>query len=257
MPNNDNNIQQNAIELPYIQTLNLLYTNDIKGEAQQMAYLATVVKQIRAAEPFILLVDSGNWSKGTLLSDKFKGMPMVEIMNELQYDAAGLGDGEFSFGSQNLYALEGEAKFPFLCCNLIETGTGIPPYFLEKRFHIVEKGPFKTAITGITYPEEYPEAGLAGKDPFTILPAVLEEIKEESPDVIILLSRMGLERDKAIARAFPSLNVIVGGGDGISMAEPHKEGNVFIVQAGEKAETLGSLAIDMETTIKITSSEEK
>ena len=86
------------IEVPDIRTLTLLYTNDIQGEAEQMAYLATVVKQIRASEQYTILVDSGNWAQGTLLSDQFKGMPMVEIMSALGYDAVGLGEGEIYFG---------------------------------------------------------------------------------------------------------------------------------------------------------------
>jgi len=247
--------EKRVIEVPDVRTLNLLYTNDIKGEAEQMAYLATVVKQIRAAEPLTILLDSGNWSKGTLLSDQFKGMPMVEIMSHLKYDAVGIGEGEIEFGSQNLYTLEGEAKFPLLCINLVETGTGIEPYFLDKKFIMLERGPFNVAVTAVASPGKYPGAGLEVKEPFAILPGILEEIEKHNPDIIILLSRMGLDRDKALARAFPQLNVIVGGGDCINMETPHVEGQTFIVQAGEKAQFLGSLALDMQTTIKITAVE--
>lgn len=255
MAEEENKTTESQIEIPNVRTLNLLYTNDIMGEAEQMAYLATVVKQVRASESYTLLVDSGNWAQGTLLSDQFKGMPMVEVMGAIGYEAVGIGKGEISFGSQNLYSLEDEAGFPILCCNLVEEGTGIPPYFLEKKFITLEKGPFKIAITGITAPGEYPGSGLKGKDHFKALPGVLEEIENEKPDVIILLSTIGLERDKAVARAFPQINVIVGGGDGLNLKEPVKQGDTYIVQSGERAQFLGSLAIDLEATIRITSVE--
>lgn len=247
--------KQEIIEVPDVRTLTLLYTNDIQGEAEQMAYLATVVKQIRASEQYTILVDSGNWAQGTLLSDQFKGMPMVEIMSALGYDAVGLGEGEIYFGSQNLYQLEDKATFPLLCINLVEEGSGLNPYFLDKKYILLERGPFRVAITGIARPDYYPGSGLQVKDPFTILPGVLKDIEAEKPDIIILLSQLGLERDKALARAFPKLNIIVGGGDGVNLEQPLREGQTFLVQSGERAKFLGSLSIDMEATIKITSIE--
>lgn len=248
---NDHDDQEpEAIEIPDIMTLNILYTNDIQGEAERMAYLATVVKQIRASQSYTLLLDSGNWAKGTLLCDKFKGLPMAEILSSLQYDAVGIGEGEIAFGSKNLYILEEKATFPMVSCNLIEEGTGIAPYFL-KRFITIEKGPFKIAITGISAPVKYPGTGFAVMDPYPVLPKLLKEIKDYKSDIIILLSRIGIEKDQAIARAFPDLNIIIGGGDGKNLEKPLRVGQTFICQAGEKAQFVGSLAIDMEATIRI------
>ena len=144
-----------------------------------MAYLATVVKQIKASQSYTILVDAGNWSKGTLLSDHFNGMPMVEIMNNLKYDAVAIGEGEIEFGSNNLYALEDKAEFPLLSCNIVESGTGIPPYFLKDRFTIVERGPFTIAIFAVSNPMKYPGTGIDVKDPYEIIPDVLKEIEKK------------------------------------------------------------------------------
>lgn len=249
-----NSENENSIEIPDVRTLNILYTNDVQGEAEQMAYLATVVKQIRASEPLTLLIDSGNWARGTLLSDKFKGLPMAEIFTALKYDAVGVGEGELYFGSKNLYILEEKAEFPMVSCNLVEEGMGIAPYFL-KDYVTLEKGPFKIAITGISRPGDYPGSSFEVKDPYRVLPDVFEKIKPYQPDLLILLSRMGLEGDRALARAFPDLHVIVGGGDARNLEKPERIGKTFICQAGERAQFLGSLAIDMEATIRITSVE--
>jgi 5'-nucleotidase len=243
--------KENSIEIPDVNSLNVLYTNDICGEAEQMPYLATVAKQIRASEPYTVLLDSGNWARGTFLSDKFKGMPMVEIFSALDYDAIGIGEGEIHFGSKNLYLLEEKASFPFVSCNLEEEETEITPYFIKK-YVLLEKGPFKIAVTGVAAPDKYAGSGFRVKDPFTILPQILKEIEQSAPDVTMLLSRMGIERDRALARAFPQFNVIIGGGDGKFLEKPIVEGRTFICQAGERAKFLGSLKIDMESIIRIT-----
>ncbi len=245
-----------SIRVPDVRTLQILYTNDIQGEAEQMAYLATVVKQVKEDSPYNVLVDSGNWAKGTLLSDRFKGLPMAEILSVMKYDAVGIGEGEMEFGSKNLYLLEEKATFPFVSCNLQEEGMGIPPYFVKK-YVTLEKGPFKVAITGVSPMGDYKSKGFLVTDPFTTLPEVIEEIKGYNPDIIILLSRLGIERDRAIARAFPDINVIVGGRDKINMEYPERVGNTFICQAGERAKFLGKLSIEMEYEIEITSVEEE
>ncbi len=243
------------LEIPDIRTLNILYTNDLKGEAEQMAYLATVVKQQKAQGEYTLLLDSGNWARGTLLSDSFKGMPMVEIFSAMEYDAIGIGEGEISYGSKNLYMLEEKAEFPFVCCNLTEEGTGFAPYFVKK-FITVQRGPFSIAITGIANNKALAGSGFQVEDPFTLLPGVLKEIQDVRPDLVILLSRMGLEKDKALARAFPQINAIIGGGDGINLENPAVAGQTYICQAGERGKFLGSLSMDLEATLRITSTEE-
>lgn len=243
------------VEIPDVRTLTLLYTNDIQGEAEQMAYLATIVKQIKASQSYTILVDAGNWSKGTLLSDHFKGMPMVEIMNNLEYDASAIGEGEIDFGSKNLYILEDKAEFPLLSCNLVESGTGIPPYFLKDKYVVIERGPFTIIITAVSNPMKYPGSGIEVKDPFEVLPDVLKEIASHKPDVIILLSRLGLENDKKIANKFPEINVIVGGPDRLKLEDPIVQQDTYIVQSGERAGFLGKLSIDIEGKIRLTSVE--
>ncbi|MCD4782316.1 MAG: metallophosphatase [Candidatus Eremiobacteraeota bacterium] len=255
MPKEEKAPERSSVEIPDVRTLTLLYTNDIQGEAEQMAYLATVAKQIKSSQSYTILVDAGNWSKGTLLSDYFKGMPMVEIMNNLKYDAVAIGEGEIDFGSKNLYSLEDKAEFPLLSCNIVESGTGIPPYFLKDKFTLIERGPFTIAIIAVSNPMKYPGAGIDAKDPFEVLPGVIEEIIKHKPDIIILLSRLGLENDKKVANRFPQINVIVGGPDRLNLEDPVVQGDTYIVQSGEKASFLGKLSIDIEGKIRLTSVE--
>lgn len=239
-----------GIEVPDIRHLTLLYTNDIKGNAEQMAYLATIVKKIRQAEPLTLLVDSGNWAKGTTLSDSFKGLPIAEIFSAMKYEAVGIGQGEVEFGAKNLYSLEDKADFPLVCCNLLEEGTGIPPFFLHD-YIIINKGLFRIGITGVTAPVNIKGTGFIIPEPETALEPVIKKLNNLGLDLIILLSSLGMERDRKLSRTFPEINVIISGGDNIRTETPVMEGDTFICQAGEKAEFLGSLTVSMETAIKI------
>jgi 2',3'-cyclic-nucleotide 2'-phosphodiesterase (5'-nucleotidase family) len=244
-----------SIKIPDVRTLDILYTNDIQGEADQMIYLATKVKEIRALENYTILLDSGNWAKGTFLSDNFKGMPMVEIFNVMKYDAVNVGEGEIAFGSDNLYQLQQYAQFPLISCNLIENGTGAPPSYIKK-YTVINRGPFNIAITGISSPDEqFHDSNLTSVNPFKILPEVIQELSSYEIDVFILLSRLGLERDRALSRVFPRFNVIIGGKDKKQLDQPIVEGQTFICQAGEKGKYIGSISIDMHSILKISESQ--
>jgi 2',3'-cyclic-nucleotide 2'-phosphodiesterase (5'-nucleotidase family) len=243
--------KKDVLEIPDTINLCLLYTNDLRGEAEQMAYLATAVKQVRAGEPYVMLVDSGNWAMGTMLSDTFKGMPMVEILGALKYDGVGVGEGEMAFGKDNLYTLSAKAAFPLISCNMIEEQSGKAPPFMKSHV-IVQKGPFKVAITGISPMEKLSNSGLVARDPFAALPGVMEEINFEKPDLLIVLSRLGIERDEAIVRAFPQINVIVGGRDGLNLESPRVAGSAFLCQAGERGKFLGRLDLEMQGILRIT-----
>ena len=43
--------------------------------------------------------------------------------NALGYQALGIGPGDLQYGLQTLRALEREARFPFLCANVVEKGS--------------------------------------------------------------------------------------------------------------------------------------
>ena len=50
----------------------------------------------------VLLLDAGDIAQGTIHSNLSFGLPMVELMNHLKYDATVLGNHEFDWGEDRL-----------------------------------------------------------------------------------------------------------------------------------------------------------
>src|SRR5262245_32881704 len=77
----------------------IMHTNDLRGHvlpganAAGSAKLATVVRQMKPD----LMLDAGGMLSGSLISDMFLGAPVIDVMNAIGYDAAGVGSTEFSF----------------------------------------------------------------------------------------------------------------------------------------------------------------
>ena len=127
--------------------ISILGTNDVHGELLAQpdrggittfsGYVAAV-RDARASDGAVLLVDAGDMWQGTLESNLSEGAPVVEAYNALGYAAAAIGNHEFDFGPagpKSIPETDGddpqgalrqraqEFDFPLLAANLIDTTT--------------------------------------------------------------------------------------------------------------------------------------
>jgi 5'-nucleotidase/UDP-sugar diphosphatase len=126
-------------------TLTILYTNDehgwMAGEedhggAASMMHLWTEEEGYTMNRPFLILSGGDTWT-GPAISTWFDGESMIEVMNEMGYDAAAIGNHEFDYGIPGLEERSAQATFPFLSANIQNQRTGEQvgfalPYVIEK-----------------------------------------------------------------------------------------------------------------------------
>ncbi len=62
----------------------------------------TLIDQISASEPYVLLLDAGDNFQGTIFYNTWKGSAEVMALNALGYDAVTLGNHEFDMGPVEL-----------------------------------------------------------------------------------------------------------------------------------------------------------
>lgn len=148
-------------------TLTVLGTTDVHGRLvpwdyyagetteRGLARVATIVDSIRAAEPHVVLLDSGDLLQGNPL-DYYYGIvspadvhPVVRAMNLLGYDAGVLGNHEFNYGIDALDRATEDAEFPFLAANVFLAGTDSLRW---PAYAVVERGGVRVGVIGITTP---------------------------------------------------------------------------------------------------------
>lgn len=224
--------------------LSILYTGDLHGNVEKMKYLSTVIKQERERQPGALLLDSGDWSKGGPIADKFKGKPMAEIMEYLRYDAVALGEADLSWGIRGLAHLASIVTFPFLCANI---SGELPANFKAYTLKVVQN--VRVGIIGISPAQKLPERHITMLSPEEGLQEALKEISAEKAEILILLSHLGVEQDREIGKRFPMLSVIIGGHSHIKLDEPEHIGQTLLVHGGAYGEYLGSLDLNIGSTI--------
>lgn len=257
-------------------TLVILHTNDIHGHILPsidfdyagepkplvggMARLSGVVRAVReeaakAGKGFLLL-DAGDIFDGTPEGLETKGRGIVELMNLLAYDAMTVGNHEFAHGVGPLQELAKAAKFPFLACNLVREEGGAPADFCVP-FIVKETAGLKVAVIGVTTattPEmNFPEAtaGVRFLDTGKQVGLFLERVrKEQSPDLTIVLSHIGSQADAALARELPSLTLILGGHDHVTLDAGMRRGNALICQTGDHCLRVGRVDLTYDTETK-------
>jgi 2',3'-cyclic-nucleotide 2'-phosphodiesterase (5'-nucleotidase family) len=214
-------------------------------------YLGKMISDERAKNPGgTLLLSAGDMFQGTPISDLFHGKPVIELMNDMKFDAMTLGNHEFDWGLDVLKDLKTIARFPFLSANIVNRNNGAPPWV--KPYILVERQGLKIAVIGVTTPETnaLTKPGQIGPyrflDPEKALPEKIRAVKKEGARFVILLSHLGLEADIDLARSVDGIHVIVGGHSHTAVKTPVSIGDTIVVQAGCCGHYLGALKLQVD-----------
>lgn len=193
----------------------IIATNDMHATIDAMPKLATIVEEYDNLGE-VIIVDSGDRVSGNAYVDDatHPGVPIIELMNEIGYSAATLGNHEFDKGSGALDRMLQSASFPIVCANMeAHNGATTPPPYTILERHGVELG-----FVGIVDTDGggRPLGSNSAYMNYTFTPDIetAYEICEEAAtecDMVVLLSHMGLDRDRELAKLNPKCRWIAGG----------------------------------------------
>ena len=188
-----------------------------------------------------MVLDAGNTLVGQWLSLKTDGRVMVEAMNLMAYDALTLGQMDLALGLDVLKERQAEAKFLFLSANVVSLSDKKP---LFQPYVVLERGGARIGIIGLSEPQAAQAPGVSDVaivlNPVETARQYVGELRDKV-DILIILSHLGLEEDKALAQVVPGIDIIVGGKTLQLMRQPEQVGNTLIVQQGYRGEWVGNL----------------
>lgn len=266
-------------------TCEIILTSDLHGAIRPIHYptnayshnglalLAARMKRERERAPELLLVDNGDLLQGSPLAsyaaafqDSYDTHPFIEVLNELGYDAAVMGNHEFNYGLDMLNRAVQASKFPWLSANIVDEQSGEPafgpPYIMKQMASGV-----KVALLGATthyIPNwEQPQnmKGLRFLDALETIRTWVQHIRDkEQPDLVIVCYHGGFENDLAtgqpaepltgenqayaICREVEGIDVLLTGHQHRSFAEELH--GVTIVQTGYNGSSAAHVAVQLE-----------
>lgn len=240
----------------------VLHTNDVHGQVlprkatwlkqpdpPMVGGLARVAARVRHEKAqaesegaHVLVVDGGDWFQGTPEGIVDSGLPFLRAMASVGYDAMCVGNHEFDFGVPNLSLLIRDAKVPAVLANVTERESGKQVAW-AKPWLVVTKGDWRIAIVGLVSPETpditHPDARkLIFEQPASALARARKELAGQF-DWMLPITHLGVEDDRALAKADRELPLIVGGHSHTFLKQGVREGETLIVQTGSKASSLG------------------
>ncbi len=249
--------------------LTILHTNDVHsriepfpmdgGKNQGLGGVAArskLIKEIRATHPNVLLLDAGDIWQGTPYFNFFNGSVEYQLMNEMGYDAATLGNHDFDIGLEGLQKQLPNAKFAILNANY-NFDNSILKNQIES-YKIFEKCGLKIGVFGIgielngLVPEKN-YLGVQYNNPIVIANNISKKLKEEFKcDFIICLSHLGFKyedgkvSDEVLAQNTSNIDLILGGHTHTFFEKPIEYTNkeqkkVVVNQVGWAGIVLGKL----------------
>ncbi len=262
----------NAVPLHVV----ILETNDLHGTARSIPAvwidrdkppmaggfpaLSAHIKKIRAEEAArgvrVLVVDCGDFFQGTPEGDMSHGELVIDVMNEIGYDALEVGNHDFDQGPAVTEALAKRARFPFLGANVHRAGTKALPSWLKEsvdfpELHLQLVGILSSQMPSLTVPRARVGLEFEREEDF------LERFVWKKNRARVAVTHLGLDRDREIARS-GKFDALIGAHSHSRASE--KVGNVPILQAGEKGTNIGRLdlwidpatgrVVDSKTTIE-------
>jgi 5'-nucleotidase/UDP-sugar diphosphatase len=257
--------------------LTILYSNDLHAHLEPhkvpwvsetrlvggFANIATLVKREKAANPYTVYFDAGDYFTGPYISSLTKGEAIIDAMNYLGLDAACVGNHEFDHGWQNAREQFKKAKFPILNGNIFEKGTDKlhwnNPYIIKKvngmRIGVIGMHG-KFAFYDTTSDEMI--QGVDARDEEVYIRRYITELKDKA-DIIVLLIHEGipgrqsttgakdvarnLQRDIELAKNVPGIDIIVTGHAHQGTPQPLVSNGTIIVSTDAYTIELGKLEI--------------
>jgi len=207
---------------------------------------ATYIRSL-TSQTTLLKVENGDLTKAGGRQDEMKAETMIDMLNDLQYDAINLGEKDFALGLSYLQSLQKRFKGVFLCGNVCKPdGPSLfKEYTLIKRD--LSRKPVRIVLTGLlseqfreSVQSANPEVRL--ESPFKTLERLQAEINRQD-DVRILLYHGPRSEAEQLARRFTFFQIIVCAHEGDYPMEKKRVGDTLLAGNGQDGKYIGQATI--------------
>jgi 5'-nucleotidase len=193
-------------------------------EVGGLARLGGLLEQERARGA--VWFDSGDALEGASVFARHGGRVELELLSALGLSAMALGNHELSLPSAELLQLlRGSAQFPLLSAN-VRPGPGSSLASVLPATTLVAAAGLKLAVVGVANPDSPPNLaavdnpwGLVSVAPAAAVQLAIDELAAQA-GLVVVLSHLGLERDRALVAATSGIDLVLGGHQHLVTVEP-------------------------------------
>ena len=212
----------------------------------------------------VLLLDAGDTLHGLPVANLSNGENIVEIMNEVGYDAMTAGNHDYNYGINQLINLKNQMKFDLLIANVTKDGQNT---FTSSK--VYEKGNKKIGVLGISTPETATKTNPANVVGYSfnadklvkIVQNEIDNLKSQGADYIVALGHLGIDSESSpymsteIISQVENLDIFIDGHSHSQLpngqiVKDKNNKDVVLAQTGNYLNDLGEVVIKEDGTIK-------
>ncbi|MFP4363130.1 MAG: hypothetical protein ACLFR1_04610 [Spirochaetia bacterium] len=171
---------------------------------------------------------------------------ILQVYHDLGYDAIGVGEQEFSLGSQELLTFQQD--YPFLCNNLTVCVSDISCVFFSPEPLVLERNGYSIGIISVTHPSVFAVAdediqhAVSLSPPEDVLANLVPPLSNET-DMVICIYHGRIGDAVSAAESVEGIDLMLIGHEQ-RMVPERLAGDTLIVSPGEEGNWLGELRID-------------
>ena len=234
-----------------MEQIRIIHTNDVHSHLENWPKMRRFIQERQQTKigDSVVTVDLGDYSdRWHPLTESTNGQGNVQLMNQVNYDYATIGNNEGTGNSkEELDHLYDGANFEVILANLFDAKTlQYPDWAKPYGIHVTEQGT-KIGFVALTayFPLTYQPNGWDIRAWQEILPQLAVDLKKEV-DVLILLSHLGIEDDFRIAEEIPSIDVIIGSHTHHLFVDGKKVNDTLIAAAGKFGQYVGEIVLTLD-----------
>ncbi len=256
-------------------TATILAINDVYqigglngGALGGLPRLRTLRKQLEREAPDLLLLHAGDFLFPSVLSRRYQGAQIIDLMNRLDGDPQAFdarmfvtfGNHEFDRSRREDAALLqqriAESQFRWLGTNVhFDRDPSGKPLIAAKQLEktaLVESGGMRIGLFSLTTERKHPQYVSEFSDPLETAWHYSEALRQQGAEVVIALTHLRARRDRAILETLEEEgpDLIVGGHEHdrqIHRASGHR----LVIKADADARTAGQVRIQLDCQGKI------
>lgn len=243
-------------------TINILATAENIGEFDEcgckvnkkggLSRRKTFVDSVLTANDATLIVDGGDWADLNPDYGPVKNDFILRTMTDLGYDAMTLGRREIEMGWDHIRSVAGPDGPKLLASNLVLDGKRVVDDMMIRDVGCVRVGTF--GLVGETIlAQARNDQGVAVEDVYTTSDRVVEALRAEGCEVIVLLAQTQLATADSLLRRHPDIDVAVLGYRGGLRRTHATVGESIIVRPGRRGQYIGLLELEVDPEGKIVS----
>lgn len=227
--------------------IHFYYTNDLHSHFEHWPRVMTFMKARRAdherrGESSFLFDIGDHMDRVHPITEASLGQANIRLLNEAGYDFATIGNNEgVTLPHEEMYHLYDNATFDVICSNLNCTRSPNPKWLQNARVVESMQGT-RIGIIGLTA-RFNPYYNLLGWHADAVQETIARELNELSDkvDIIVLMSHLGITEDEEIARAFPEIDLIMGGHTHHLLRTGQQTNETLLTAAGKLCNYVGQV----------------